>query len=399
MLRFSLSLVAATQMLADANRTWAQESEEAAAEATEITIDVAEALAEETLAAIEAALAEAEGAGLAEAETALEKARAALEKARAERGGRGGAGARGASAGRGGSGGARGGGDGGRGVRGGRGGGGRAAGGASEGLLPGSQTMRIEDGRVIVTTNENRIITDENGMLTIELSPEMTAKQQANLKRYVDLRNWSGARKTIEVLIRASKKGWDEKEGDSYYHTNEYLPKSDDPMYQLLEKDVRFEMATEELVKRYNKASGEAKKASAEENIAEIIKKHFQVRQDLRQLEVEQLEKKLEKIREQIARRAELADAIIQRRVDQLTGRTSDLDWDVNGAAKASGRRRPSPVVFDASSPGRHSYNITAPVPIIDLKPVHPIAPPLPAEVPVAPHAEVHEISVELEVE
>jgi hypothetical protein len=176
-------------------------------------------------------------------------------------------------------------------------------------------------------------------------------------------------------LRRASEKG-----GEA-----EFLLDSDDPMYQALEDDVRFELQTERLVEKYRKASGKDEKEVVEEEIAETVQEHFEARQELRELEVERLETQLEKIREQISRRADLAEAIIQRRVDQLTGRTSDLDWDVNGGAKASRRSGRQPVFFN--------------VPVPDVRHVAPIAPPLPPDEPAAPHVEVHGFDVEVDFE
>ncbi len=114
------------------------------------------------------------------------------------------------------------------------------------------------------------------------------------------------------------------------------LPDNKDPMYLTLEQDVRMEIKTKELTAKYKKTSDE-KKEYLQDELTEAVQEHFMVRQKLRELEVERLEKKLEKIRAQITRRAGLSDAIVQRRVDKLIGRVNELDWDVGAKAKSFG--------------------------------------------------------------
>ena len=73
--------------------------------------------------------------------------------------------------------------------------------------------------------------------------------------------------------------------------------------------------------------------ASAEEaervkdKIAELVREHFDVRQERRELELNHLRERLEQLEQSIERRNEARDEIISRRIAELTGEEHDLSF------------------------------------------------------------------------
>ena len=75
------------------------------------------------------------------------------------------------------------------------------------------------------------------------------------------------------------------------------------------------------------------------ERLAELTEKHFDLRQERRELQIAQLEAELEKVRATIDKRNEARELIIRRRVSRLLGEKDELDW---GPSAASPVRTPT---------------------------------------------------------
>jgi len=58
-----------------------------------------------------------------------------------------------------------------------------------------------------------------------------------------------------------------------------------------------------------------------------VIAKHFEVRQQRRQLQLARFEKELQRMREEIERRNEKRAEIVGKRIAELVGERSDIDF------------------------------------------------------------------------
>jgi uncharacterized protein YicC (UPF0701 family) len=70
----------------------------------------------------------------------------------------------------------------------------------------------------------------------------------------------------------------------------------------------------------------EAKKQAASE-LKEVLNKLFDLRQEEREKNVQQIERDLRELRESLEKRKAKRDDIIKRRFDELTGKAQMLDW------------------------------------------------------------------------
>ena len=79
-----------------------------------------------------------------------------------------------------------------------------------------------------------------------------------------------------------------------------------------------MERQTHDLADEYHQADKDGR-AKIKEKLAEIVDKHFEVRQQLRSLEVKQLEQQLKLLRDKIDQRAKNRKEIVQKRIIELT--------------------------------------------------------------------------------
>ncbi len=102
----------------------------------------------------------------------------------------------------------------------------------------------------------------------------------------------------------------------------------DDPeMMKLAQADAEAEHATRELAEQFRRTSSEEDKKKIRDKLAEVVAKHFQIRQEQRELALKRLEKQLNHLREVIAKRTEAKEAIIKNRMNQLIGEPDDLGF------------------------------------------------------------------------
>jgi septum formation topological specificity factor MinE len=81
-----------------------------------------------------------------------------------------------------------------------------------------------------------------------------------------------------------------------------------------------------ELVERNRHAREPEEQEELKRALAEVVEKHFQVRQERRELELRHLEQQLDRLREAIKKRAESRELIIRQRISQLLG-DNDLSF------------------------------------------------------------------------
>ena len=68
-------------------------------------------------------------------------------------------------------------------------------------------------------------------------------------------------------------------------------------------------------------------KSEIRKQLEEVVFKHFEVRQQKRQLQLTRLEKELQRMREEIERRTEKRAEIVGKRMAELVGERSDIDF------------------------------------------------------------------------
>ena len=106
----------------------------------------------------------------------------------------------------------------------------------------------------------------------------------------------------------------------------EELKRLDPEMYELEKADQDLERQTSDLAQQYRRAPRQEREA-LKGKLKEVIEKHFQVRQSRRELHLKRLQEELEKLKQTIDRRNEVRKEIVERRIRELIGEQSDLDF------------------------------------------------------------------------
>jgi PBP1b-binding outer membrane lipoprotein LpoB len=96
--------------------------------------------------------------------------------------------------------------------------------------------------------------------------------------------------------------------------------KTNDPeLFKAMQEDFDLERQSRDLADQYRRA-GKDEQAKIKEKLVEIVNKHFQVRQQLRNLEVKRLDQQLKQLRDRIDQREKDRKTIVEKRVVELTG-------------------------------------------------------------------------------
>jgi hypothetical protein len=99
----------------------------------------------------------------------------------------------------------------------------------------------------------------------------------------------------------------------------ESLQRNDPELFKAIREDREMEHLTRALADQYRRA-GKDEQAKIKENLTEMVIKHFEVRQQLRNLEVKRLEQQLKQLRDKIDQRVKNRKDIVQKRIIELTG-------------------------------------------------------------------------------
>jgi hypothetical protein len=97
----------------------------------------------------------------------------------------------------------------------------------------------------------------------------------------------------------------------------ESLKTRDPELYNLTKEDRDLERQTRDQAEQYRHAD-KAEQAKIKEKLAEIVDKHFAVRQQLRTLEVKRLEQQVKQLRDRIDQREKERKDIVGKRIDEL---------------------------------------------------------------------------------
>ena len=106
--------------------------------------------------------------------------------------------------------------------------------------------------------------------------------------------------------------------------------KSDPELYKLNVKDTKIGMECDKLSREFREADREGDEGRAEEirtKVAELVEEHFDVRQEMRGMELERLERRLNEARKQLEKRAGMRGELIEQRVTELTGNKRKPMW------------------------------------------------------------------------
>lgn len=103
------------------------------------------------------------------------------------------------------------------------------------------------------------------------------------------------------------------------------LEKSDPELFKLLKQDAELDRTTRQLTMQYRQTVDADSKAEIGAQLAETVAKHFDVRQKRRALELERLEKELNRMKELFEKRNSSRDKIIEQRLKELKGEEESL--------------------------------------------------------------------------
>jgi hypothetical protein len=99
----------------------------------------------------------------------------------------------------------------------------------------------------------------------------------------------------------------------------EAIKTRDPELYKAMQEDRDLERQTRDQADQYRRASKEDQ-AKIKDKLAEIVTKHFAVRQQLRTLEVKRLEQQVKELRDRIDQREKNRKEIVGKRIAELTG-------------------------------------------------------------------------------
>lgn len=101
----------------------------------------------------------------------------------------------------------------------------------------------------------------------------------------------------------------------------------DDPeMYKLLTTDRELERQTVEMAEQYRRAPA-ADREKLKAGLSELVGKHFEVRQERRELQLKRMEEEIQRLRDAIKARNDSREKIVTERITELTGEANPLDF------------------------------------------------------------------------
>ena len=114
-------------------------------------------------------------------------------------------------------------------------------------------------------------------------------------------------------------------------------PGADDPeMAKHLEEEAGLAHESDELLGRYAASDDAAEQKKIKAELRETLAKQFDVQKERRELELARIEERVRKLREQIKKRTDARETIIDRRLEQLVNEAEGLGWSppANSAAR-----------------------------------------------------------------
>jgi hypothetical protein len=104
------------------------------------------------------------------------------------------------------------------------------------------------------------------------------------------------------------------------------LEQDDPQMYQLMVEDNRLDREALALARQVREAKSEEREKLRAE-LAVVVNKHFDVRQQRRELSLKRMEEELKRLKDAMESRAKGRDEIVQKRLTELVGADKDLEF------------------------------------------------------------------------
>lgn len=111
---------------------------------------------------------------------------------------------------------------------------------------------------------------------------------------------------------------------------------SNDEAGKLRRQERQLDENTKKIVRSYSNAEEASIRQSLEKDLRQAVKLQFDVKQQIRQRELDELEAKLKKLRERHDRRAVEADRIVADRVQQLLRDAQGLGWGTGSGGRVN---------------------------------------------------------------
>ncbi len=105
------------------------------------------------------------------------------------------------------------------------------------------------------------------------------------------------------------------------------LKERDPERFKLQMRIAEMDRHAAELGQKVRRATEEDAKKLAATELKEVLNKLFDLRQEEREKNVQQIERDLKELRESLEQRKARRDEIIQHRFDQLTGKAAMMEW------------------------------------------------------------------------
>ena len=118
------------------------------------------------------------------------------------------------------------------------------------------------------------------------------------------------------------------------------MASDDDPeMAELAQAEAALANESEELVGRFAATDNAADRKQLAGELRQTLAKQFEVQRKRRELELSRIEERVRKLRDQIKKRDDARETIIDRRLDQLINEVEGLGWTppagVRGATRS----------------------------------------------------------------
>jgi len=133
------------------------------------------------------------------------------------------------------------------------------------------------------------------------------------------------------------------RDGWAAYSVQSFVPAENDPeMAKLAETEGELAHNADQVLSQYVAADKPEDQKRLKSELREALAKQFDVQRQRRELELKRIEERVQKLRDQIKKRNDARETIIDRRLDQLTNEAEGLGW---GQPAANPNVRP-PVNF-----------------------------------------------------
>ncbi len=107
----------------------------------------------------------------------------------------------------------------------------------------------------------------------------------------------------------------------------EDLKREDPERYEKVARIKALERESRQLAGKYREINDPEEKETIKADLKDLLSKLFDLRQEEREVEMKRLERKLERLQEDIVRRRENKELIVNRRLKEMTGEADYLRW------------------------------------------------------------------------